>query len=82
MSLLKIPFIIASAFGIQWSLTIPLPRSSEVVPTTARESFLRWILELHALNFVKVWVFYRGCLLYGSVILNNMTDQHMGSIVC
>ena len=57
MSLLKIPFIIASAFSVHWSLTIPKPPSSEVVASTAFESFFGWVLDLRILGIVKVCYF-------------------------
>lgn len=60
MSLVKIPLIIASAIGVHCSTTSPSqPPSKEekVVPSTSLESFSRWVLELHAMGFIKscIW---------------------------
>ncbi|KAG1808046.1 uncharacterized protein BJ212DRAFT_1385185 [Suillus subaureus] len=61
MSLVKIPFIMASAIGIHCSFTSPSqPPSKEekVVPSTSLEFFIRRVLELHGLDFLKVCYSY------------------------
>ncbi|OAX36590.1 hypothetical protein K503DRAFT_694873 [Rhizopogon vinicolor AM-OR11-026] len=62
MSLLKIPFILASALGIHWSFRAgPKPPVSEVVPSgTITETFIIWIRghQVHTLSKISalaVW---------------------------
>ncbi|KAG1733801.1 hypothetical protein EDB19DRAFT_1190988 [Suillus lakei] len=60
MSLVKIPFIVASAIGIHCSFSSssqPPSEEEKVVPSTALESLTKRILELHALEIIKgsVW---------------------------
>ncbi|KAG0706261.1 hypothetical protein DFH29DRAFT_903039 [Suillus ampliporus] len=56
MSLLKIPFLVASAIGVQISLSSPSPppSSEEKVMPTVFESFLKWILKLRCLEVMKI----------------------------
>ncbi|KAG0706259.1 hypothetical protein DFH29DRAFT_1067028 [Suillus ampliporus] len=60
MSLLKIPFIIASAIGVHISLTSPSrpPSSKEKVVPSVFESLVRWFLELRGLELMEIsaWV--------------------------
>ncbi|KAG1733696.1 hypothetical protein EDB19DRAFT_1207430 [Suillus lakei] len=60
MSLLKIPFLVASAIGVHVSLTTlsPPPSSGEKVMPTALESFFRWVLALRGLEIIKVCCVY------------------------
>ncbi|KAG1775669.1 hypothetical protein EV702DRAFT_972861 [Suillus placidus] len=59
MSLLKIPFIIASAIGVHVSLTTSSrqPSSEEKVIPTASESFGKWIFRLGCLELmvISIW---------------------------
>ncbi|KAG1733704.1 hypothetical protein EDB19DRAFT_1911422 [Suillus lakei] len=56
MSLLKIPFIIASAIGVHVSFTTCSrpPSSEEKVVPTAFESLLKWLTRFGSLEFMKI----------------------------
>ncbi|KAG0706260.1 hypothetical protein DFH29DRAFT_191018 [Suillus ampliporus] len=56
MSLLKIPFLVASAIGVHISLTSssrPPSPEEKVVPTVV-ESFIIWVQEIHSLELMKI----------------------------
>ncbi|KAG2029424.1 hypothetical protein BDR03DRAFT_975834 [Suillus americanus] len=75
MSLLKIPFLVASAIGMHISLTSPSlpPSSQEKVVPSASESFLNLFLGLRGPELMKI-----GAWVASSVEVANILAMHIG----
>ncbi|KAG1732671.1 uncharacterized protein EDB91DRAFT_667487 [Suillus paluster] len=77
MSLLKIPFLVASAVGVQISLTSSSrpPSSEEKVVPTKFESFLRWVLALRGLEFMKIAVWAASSAEVANILAMNIAPS-------
>ncbi|KAG2117162.1 uncharacterized protein F5147DRAFT_302956 [Suillus discolor] len=79
MSLFKIPFILASAVGIQISLTDPSPppSSEEKATPSSSESFNEWFLKLRGMKLLKTSAWAASLTEVASILAMHIDPSHI-----
>ncbi|KAG2131644.1 hypothetical protein DEU56DRAFT_740035 [Suillus clintonianus] len=79
MSVMKIPFLIASAIGIHVSYTTssPPPSSGEKVMPTALEYSVRWVLALRGLELMKISAWAASCVEAANILAMHIDPSHI-----